>query len=623
MNKGHLDQLELRLQAFRILVVVAFVALGLRFWMLQVAEHAFYRQQAENNRIREIPIPAPRGAILDRNGIPLVDNTPAFNIVLTPELITDTEETIRALVEELGADRDRLISELNNPKRQRSQPILVKQNATPADRAWVAAHEYEHPEITIEQQPQRIYKYGKLACHVLGYISEITPAQLEDPRYVEAGYKPGDIIGQAGVEAFYDRILRGKDGIRRVLVDSRGRPIRELERIEPTRGQDIVLTLDLELQKIAEELFDASNQTGVAIAMNPQNGEILAMVSRPAFDPNVFAENLISSQKRDEVRRVTTDPASPLYNKAIQGRYPTGSTWKILVAAAALEEGIIAPQDSSIYCGGGIQMGNRFVKCMGSHGSPDLHAALVRSCDGYFYRLGLKLGIEKMRDWLIRFGAGQKTGIDLPGEVKPIIPDPGEKKRFNPRDPNWRDFDTVIASVGQGQVAISPLQLLYAETGIIMGGRYYTPHVFKEARPTALSPAKRYQDNPTLLKLSPLTVEAICRAAWGVVNEGGTAAGVGFPRELDVGGKTGTAQVITKEKVRKREHRDHSWFVSFAPIRQGSEPELAVVVLTEHGGFGAEASAPKAKIIHAAYFSKKLGRPLLPELAHLFETPLQ
>jgi penicillin-binding protein 2 len=267
------------------------------------------------------------------------------------------------------------------------------------------------------------------------------------------------------------------------------------------------------------------------------------------------------------------DPAHPLYNNAIQGRYPTGSTWKLLMAVAALEEGLISPSESRLMCGGGIQMGNRFVNCMGSHGSPDIHSAIVHSCDGYFYRLGLKMGIDRIHEWVVRLGAGARTGVDLPNEVRGIIPDREWKKRANPRDPAWKDFDTVLASVGQGSVWISPLQLLRAVSGIMNGGEFHTPHVLKEARET------RFEDRAFEVKLSPTTLEIVSYGAWGVVNEGGTGTRAAIPG-IDVGGKTGTAQVIAKEKVRAKHHQDHAWFVGLAPIHKGQKPEIGVVVLT-------------------------------------------
>ncbi len=610
--------LELRVRGLQYLVLAIFVILGFRFYVLQVARHEDYKARAENNRIQNIPILAPRGAILDRNGVVLVDNTPAFNVVVFPENVTNKEETINTLVENLGVDRKELTDALNDKLRPKSQPILVKQNALASDRQWIAARELEHPEIKVELQPQRVYRYGKLAAHVLGYIGEISPKQLEYPRFKDAGYEPGDIIGQGGIEAVYDEILRGENGYRRVIVDSRGRPVAELDKKEPTKGQDIITTLDIDLQKLAEDLFTSKNETGALVALNPQDGEILAMVSVPGFDPNVFARNVVSTENRKEVRAIVNDPAHPLFNKAIQSIYPTGSTWKIMMATAALEEGVITPKSSRIVCGGGLQLGNRFLNDSGgNHGAPDIHAAIVHSCDGYFYRLGLKMGVDMIHDWVSRFGMGRKTGIDLPAEQRGIIPSREWKKRVNPRDPVWKDFDTAIASIGQGSVAVPPIQLIRAESGIIMDGAFRTPHVFKEAKATQSAEVKYYDNQPTELKLTPATVDIVDYAMWGVVNEGGTAGGVGFPRELNIGGKTGTAQVIAREKVRTKEHRDHSWFIGFAPMHTDQKPEIGVVAITENGGWGASASGPKVKMIQAEYFSKKLGRPILPELVAL------
>jgi penicillin-binding protein 2 len=615
-SKNHADEsyrFELRLFALQYLVLAMFIAFGIRFYVLQVTRHEDYQARAENNRIREIPIPAPRGAILDRNEKPLVENRAAYNVLLTPEDIANRDETINALVENIGVDATHVLNELNDTRRPKSQPILVKQNASEADRQWIAAHEYEHPEITLEMQPHRIYPHGKLAAHVLGYIGEISSRQLEDPKYKDR--KSGDIIGLGGLEAVYDKELRGVDGVRRVVVDSRGRPLGDLQLVDPIKGQDIVTSIDLDLQRLAEEQFYSKDETGAMVAMDPRNGEILAMVSVPSFDPNVFARNVISSENRAEVRSIVNDPTHPLYNKAIRGIYPTGSTWKIMMAAAALEAGVITPKSSRIVCGGGLQLGNRFLNDSGgNHGNPDIHAAIVHSCDGYFYRLGLKMGVDMIQEWVSRFGMGKRTGVDLPHEERGIIPSREWKKRVNPRDPNWKDFDTAIASIGQGSVAVPPLQLLRAESGIVNGGVFHTPHFLVERRVLSGTPVKYEQDQPYEVPFAKTTVDIIDYAMWGVVNEGGTAGGVAFPRELNVGGKTGTAQVIAKEKVRTKKHRDHSWFISFVPMHTGTKPELGVVCITENGGWGAQASAPKVKMFEAAYYTKKLGRPILPEL---------
>jgi penicillin-binding protein 2 len=618
LKEGSMD-FELRVSVIQYLVLAVFIILGIRFYVLQVARHDEYQNRAENNRIRDIPLIAPRGAILDRNGKVLVDNTPAFNIIIYPEDITNKEETINALVEFLSIEREDAIREINNPLRSKSDPILIKQKASDADRAWIAAHREEHPEIEIDPQPQRIYLYGKTACHVLGYIGQISPTQLEKPKFQEAGYQTGDIIGQGGIEAYYDKILRGKNGKRRVIVDSRGRLVRELERIEPIKGQDLITTLDIDLQKVAEEQFESKQDKGAAIALDTRNGEILAMASYPNFDPNVFARNVISSENRKEVVAILLDTGHPLNNKAIQGFYPAGSTWKIMMSTAAIEAGITPLNNSRIVCGGGLQVGGRFVRCMGSHGSPDVHTAIVRSCDGYYYRLGAKMGLDVMKDWLARFGMGQKTGIDIPNERAGSVPNATWKARMNPRSPEWTDFDSALSAVGQGAVAIPPIQLIRAESGIMMGGNFFTPHFLKEAKATELFPVTHYEETPKNMPLAPATVAAIRYAAWGVVNEGGTGGGIGFPLDLNVGGKTGTAQVISTAKAIGKNLQDHSWFISFAPLQKDITPELGVVVITENGGFGAKASGPKAKMIHLAYFSKKFGRPLSPEFVTMLD----
>ncbi|MBI3652717.1 MAG: penicillin-binding protein 2 [Acidobacteria bacterium] len=618
-KEGSMD-FEARVTLIQYLVLAVFLMLGIRFYFLQVARHEEYKIRAENNRIRDIPLIAPRGAILDRNGKVLVDNTPAFNIVIYPEdMPPNKEETIAVLVNALGVEREEAEREINNPLRSKSDPILVKQKATDADLAWIAAHQEEHPEIAFETQPQRVYLYGKIACHVLGYIGQISPKQLENPKYEEMGYKTGDIIGQGGLEAYYDKLLRGVNGKRQVVVDSHGRLIRELKRIEPIKGQDLVTTLDIDIQKVAEEQFESKGDTGAAIALDPRNGEILAMASYPNFDPNVFARNVISSENRKEITAILLDPKHPLNNKAIQGFYPAGSTWKIMMSTAAIEAGITPLNNSRLVCGGGLQVGGRFIHCMGNHGAPDVHTALVRSCDGYYYRLGVKMGLDVMKEWLSKFGMGQKTGIDLPHESMGSVPSATWKARVNPSSPEWTDFDSALSGVGQGAVAIPPIQLIRAESGIMMGGMIHTPHFLKEAKATELATVINYEDKSTDLHLSPDTAAAIRYAAWGVVNEGGTGGGIGFPKELNVGGKTGTAQVISKDKAVGKKLQDHSWFISFAPLGKEVTPEIAVVAITENGGFGAKASGPKVKMIHLAYFSKKFGRALAPEFQALVD----
>ncbi len=612
-----------RVRAIYFLAFIMLTLLGVRFYVLQVVRHEDFQLRADNNRIREIEIVAPRGGIYDRNGVPLVANTFEHNIVIVPDAMKDAnrEETIRVLVEELGAEREQLLGSLNDPKRSKALPILVKQNASDADRAWIAAHGLEHPEIQIELQPNRTYPNGSLAAHVIGYVGEITPRQLENPKYKEGGYKSGDIIGQSGIEAYYDKELRGKNGVKRLLVDSKGNTIDELEVIPPVRGQDLYTTIDIDVQRVAEEEFDSLGQTGSAIAMNPQNGEIYAMVSRPTFDPSLFAKNIASSgEYRAEIRALITDETHPLYNDAMQGIYPTGSTWKLLMSTAALEEKVITPKDSRLPCGGGLRIGTYFMRCMGSHGAPDVHSSIVHSCDGYYYRLGIKLGVDKIHEWVTRFGVGSRTGIDIPGENLGIIPSRETKRRFNPKDPDWRDFDTASATIGQGTVVISPLQLLRAISGVMMGGEFYTPHFLKEAKATPIAETKLFEQAPKIVPLSKQTIDIVSYGAWGVVNQGGTGGRAGIPG-FNVGGKTGTAQVISTDKARGKKLQDHAWFIGFAPLHTEQKPEIGIVVLTENGGQGGRASAPKFRMILGAYYSKKAGHAVIPELTAKFAPP--
>lgn len=594
VNEGH------RLAILQYVLVLSFVAIILRLWSLQVVHHEEYLKRAENNRLKTLPILAPRGFVYDREGRVLIENNPSLTIIMNREEVQARGRTVMEVVNELKIrgltlDADLINTHLNTIKRRPSwYPIVIKENATTADVAWVRAHQLEYPELDIVEQPIRRYPDGPLLAHVLGYVGEISPQELEQPEFKD--YRPGDIIGKAGIEKYYDSLLRGKDGMRRVVVDSTGREIEELDRVDPVPGRDLRLTIDLDLQRVAEEQL--AERRGVVIAMDPRNGEILAMVSHPSFDPNLFSQRIGTPAGKEEYQALLRDRQLPLYNRAIQGTYPTGSTWKPLIAVAALEERVITRQDSRILCGGGIQMGNRFTRCMGSHGAPDIHHALRVSCDGYFYRLGLKLGVDRMHEWVKSMGLGQRTGIDLPGEREGIIPGRDVKRR-NPRDPEWRDHDTVIASVGQGAVAITPLQLLRAYAGIAMGGVLHTPHLLLEVG--APGPRMPYRDDkPLRIRMSQETRELVAKGLWAVVNEGGTgtrAAVKGF----DVSGKTGTAQVVALHKTRG-EFKDHAWFAAFAPLER---PEIAVVVLIENIGFGGTHSAPVAGAIFDAYYRKR------------------
>lgn len=602
-------QIRRRLKILLGLTLIVFLALAIRLCWLQVMNHESYAEQARQNRTRLLTIPAPRGKIFDRYGKLLVENYPSYSIIISRRDMRSVAEEIELLVKHLGLDRDLLIRRFEEAKYEpKYESLVVKEEASPADVTWVVAHQYEYPELRIESVPQRHYVYGSFAAHVLGYVGEISPRELKSGKFGrDNGYKMGDIIGKSGIERVYNDVLMGREGARIVVVDSRGRIQYEVDRIEPVPGRDLYTTLDFDLQQVAEQQGDLMPKGRGAIAvMDPNNGEMLALVSRPAFDPNLFSLRIKSPEDRSELRGIYRDEDKPLYNRVVQGTYPTGSTWKIFMATAALCEGVITIDDSRLQ-DGGIQIGNYFMRSLSHLGRPDIRLAIVKSADGYFYRLGLKMGIERIEKWTHIFRLGQRTGIDLPNERPGIPPSRAWKAKVNPKDPRWRDYDTAAASIGQG-IAITPLQMLRMVSGVSVGGRMVTPHLLLKAvagddRLGNWQPELRYVDKGAFtIPMNSQIHETVTDAMWGVVNENGTGGGArvdGF----DVAGKTGTAQVASARRAGEKT-KDHAWFVSFAPR---GKPEIASVVLTENAGFGGTHSAPKAKAIYEAYYQRTRG----------------
>ncbi len=463
----HTQNLSIRVGTIQVVAFILLTILGVRLYYLQVVNGEYYGDKAENQRIRFIPIPAPRGAIFDRHGKLLVDSRPTYNVTLSNEVKKlSSDELLQrldgygrglSLEEEFLNDRLSLIK-----KQPEFESMVLKENATIQDISWVESHTLEYPELQIELQPQRYYPHGKTLSHVLGYVGEISPKQLEKPEVKEKGFRPGDIIGKGGLEQYYDEFLRGKPGYRKVIVDSRGRVQSEIERIEPQAGQDLVSTIDLELQLAAEEqLANSATKRGTIIAMDPNNGEIFAMASLPSFDPNAFVMRSATPEGRKEIADYYTDEERPLYNRAIQGRYHPGSTWKIPESVAGLQQGAITVAHSNLVCGGGITIGNKFTRCMGSHGSPPLSYAITKSCDGYYYRLGLKMGVEGLIKMVETFDFDKRSGVDLPNEKISQTP-----KSWMPsiikREGKWSDIRTVYASIGQDTVVVTPISLLRA-----------------------------------------------------------------------------------------------------------------------------------------------------------------
>lgn len=614
--EDHSQNLFIRIGVIQVLVIVLLTILGIRLYYLQVVRGEYYSNRAENQRIRLIPIPAPRGGIFDRNGKILVDSRPIYNVTLANDMVKkiNIEERADDYAFGLKLDPEYVRERLDLIKKQSEfESMVLKDNVTLDDISWVEAHSLEFPELRIELRPQRFYPLKTTLAHVLGYVGEVSPEQLAKPESKTKGLRPGDIVGKGGLEQYYDDYLRGIDGYRKVIVDSRGRIQTEIEVIPPQSGQDLITTIDLDLQMAAEEqLANSATKRGTIISMDPNNGEIFAMASAPSFDPNAFVLRISTREGRKEIAEYYTNKQRPLLNRAIQGRYPPGSTWKIPESVAALQQGAITVKSSSIACGGGIQIGNRFTRdTSGNHGTPDLASAITHSCDGYYYRLALKMKLEGLIAMVEEFDYDKKSGVDLPNEKISRTP-----KYFKPiiekRDGRWPDIETVFASIGQVTVEATPISMLRAVSGIGMEGKMYVPHLLKEFKPIDAigdpenpnyKPRREgftfQHPEPKLIEMTHEQFELVLKGLWGVVNNGGTGKRIKNPK-WEIAGKTGTAQVVEVGKD-VGANKDHAWFVSFAPARN---PEIAAIALIENSGFGASNAAPAVKGVYDAYLQK-------------------
>ncbi len=607
-----------RIATIQIVAFVLLTILGVRLYYLQVVQGDYWAGRAENQRIRLIPIPAPRGAIFDRNGKILVDSRPTYNVVLSNEPIKkiDVNDRVDDYARGLGLESRFVVERLNLIKKQNDfETMVLKESATMQDISWVESHSLEYPELRIELQPQRFYPHGPNAAHILGYVGEISPKQLESEEWKAKGMRPGDIIGKGGLEQYYDEFLRGKPGYRKVIVDSRGRVQSEIEVVQPQSGQDLISTIDFDIQMAAEtQLANSATKRGTIVATDPNNGEVLAMASWPSFDPNIFVQGSKTTEGRKQIAAYWQDEDRPLFNRAIQGRYPPGSTWKIPESVGALQQGVITVEKSNMACGGGITIGNKHTRCMGSHGAPPLSYAITKSCDGYYYRLALKMGIEGLIEMIETFGYDKRSGIDLPNEKVSQTPK-SWKPIVEKREGRWPDIRTVYASIGQDTVWVTPISMLRAVSSIGVHGKMYVPHFLKEFKPigavgeegdTAYIPARPGfgfdRPEPKMIVMTDAQNDLMVKGMWGVVQGGGTAGSIRIP-DFDIAGKTGTAQVAELGKD-VGDKKDHAWFVSFAPAYK---PEIAVIALIENVGFGGSHAAPAVKGVYEAYLAKRGG----------------
>lgn len=568
---------------------LAFLAVVSGYAYTQVVRGSYYRELADNNRLRELPIQAPRGLIVDRAERPLVENVPSYQLLLDRSRSGDLDGTVRFLARVLEETPQDLAARLATYDRVPSfQPVLIAEDLTLAQVAAVEATSLEHPELEVEVAQRRFYRHGTQTAHVVGYLGEASEEQLAR----RPGLAPGDRVGVKGVEQTFDSLLRGHDGRRVVVVDSRGKLVREQLREPGVAGQDVELTLDLDLQQEAERFFE--DKVGSAVAMDPRTGEILVMVSSPSFNPNAFARRLDSR----EWRAIVSDEHHPLQNRSIQNAYPPGSVFKIVTAIAALEEGVVGTEET-LFCGGATRIYNHRFRCWkrGGHGSVNLREALQHSCDVFFYHLGPRLKIDRLAEWAKHLGLGVRTGIDLQGEKPGLVPDPEWSLRV--RKSLWFPGETISVVIGQGPLLVTPLQVAVMLSAVANGGRLVKPYIVKG----------NSQGPPESLDLEPSTLEIVRDALVAVVNEPGGTGSAARMSSITVAGKTGTAQVIRQtEEVASDSlpyrFRDHAWFASFAPAQA---PELVVVVFVEHGGHGSSAAAPLARIIYERHFKSSGG----------------
>ena len=584
-------ELRRRARLLYVILAVAFVGLVSRLAFLQIVAGERYTFLSENNRVRIKRVAGTRGMIFDRRGQLLVDSRPSFDLIFVPEDSSDPQDTLRLLARYLNRDEKELLKIFEEGKsRAAFDEMVLGRDVDWSEVVAVETHQLDLPGVTLRVRPRRSYADGPMAAHVLGYLGEINQRQLKTLK--ERGYVVGDEIGQYGLERRWEELLRGQSGGQQVEVDALGRRMRVLHEVTDVPGYTVHLTLDRELQATAYEAL--KGKEGTLVAIDVSSGAILALASTPAFDPNIFARGI----KSEEWNGLIKDQLRPLSNRATQGQYPPGSTFKIIMAIAGLEEGVVQPE-SYIQDPGFFFFGNRQFRDWkkGGHGAVNLHKAIVESCDTYFYQLGPKLGVDRIAKWARAFGLGQKTGIALDDEKSGTIPDT-EWKRKRYRQP-WFPGETVSVAIGQGYVTVTPLQLANMMAAVANGGKLYRPYLVSKVESLDGATVREY--GPELIRtieMKPDTIARVQRALADVVQGPGGTGGAARSSVVQIAGKTGTAQVIEmKGAYVKTEHlsyfnRDHAWFVSFAPVEK---PQVAIAVLVEHGGHGGEAAAPMAK----------------------------
>ena len=600
-RKDGAPELRVRTRFVYLVLIIAFLGIMSRLAVLQIAQGERYTFLSENNRVRIKRVPGTRGMIMDRQGELMVDSRPSFDLLFVPEDAGDPQSTLRQLAKYLGRPEHELIAVFEeNKSRAAFDEIILGRDVDWATVVAVETHQLDLPGVNLRVRPRRNYADGPIAAHVLGYLGEIGPKQLKILK--EQGYGSGDEIGQYGLEKRWEVFLKGQNGGQQVEVDALGRRVRVLHEVVDVPGYTVHLTLDRQLQQTAYEAL--KGREGTIVALDIHTGAILTMVSTPAFDPNLFARGI----KPEEWRTLTKDRLRPLNNRAIQGQYPPGSTFKIIMAIAGLEEGVIDP-DARISDPGFFPFGNRSFRDWkkGGHGSVDLHKAIVESCDVYFYQLGQRLGIDKIAKYSRAFGLGEKTGAFLDDEKDGLVPDTAwKRKRY--RQP-WYPGETPSVAIGQGYLTTTPLQLANMMAAVANGGTLYRPRIVNKVESVDGTMVREYgPERIRTINLKPTTLQRVQTALADVVRGRGGTGGAARSNMIPVAGKTGTEQVVEmKAAYLKSEqlsyfNRDHAWFVAYAPVEN---PQVAIVVLVEHGGHGGEAAAPMAKKVFEKYIEMK------------------
>ena len=593
-----------KIKVYAVLVIISFLVILIRVWYLQILKGEDFMGQSEQNRSRKISLPDYRGDIKDRRGKTLVNIRPSFSLYVTPEDAGDFSKSLGFLSELMEINKGKLWNDIRQSPSFKN--VLIKRDITRKEIAYIEENKMLLPGIHIKVEPLRSYVYKDFASHILGYVGEVSKGELMASKF--GRYEQGDMIGKNGLEKIYESNLKGKKGFKEIEVDASGRELKTLRKLSPKAGNSLVLTLDSRVQKKLEKLMDEvsgkSPVEGSVVVMKVQSGEIIAMVSKPSFDPNFFATGVSRKKWNNLVR----DEKNPLQNRAVNGQYPPASTYKLVTAYAALSEKVVEPE-STIFCPGYFRLGKRNYRCWKKkgHGNMNLHDALVQSCDVYFYTLGHRLGIDNLAKYANRLGLGELTGIELQGEKPGLVPSRQWKKRF--KNEPWFPGETISASIGQGYNLVTPLQSARMISTIASGGILIRPYLVKKIED---SDGKLIQEFFPVVNrnigIDPEVLKHLKEGLRGVVHE---AHGTGHRARLKnvtVSGKTGTAQVVgmkASDEIDPEEEipysfRDHAWFVAFAPYEK---PEVAVSVIIEHGGHGGTTAAPIARKILETYFT--------------------